>query len=79
MDGIINSIAAQVGLDSVELLALAAIIMVVSGFVGRIIPDDATGLLGLIRKLAKILGLYASNRITSQQTVNDVARRIIDK
>jgi hypothetical protein len=30
--------------------------------VGNVIPDDATGILGVVRKFAKILGLYVDNR-----------------
>src|SRR3546814_20516430 len=39
---------------------------------GRLIPDDATGWLGFVRKICKRVGLYASNRITSKLTVNKI-------
>ena len=29
---------------------------------GKMIPDDATGILGAIRKLSKILGAYIENK-----------------
>jgi hypothetical protein len=31
--------------------------------IGRAIPDSSGGLLGFIRKLAKVIGLYTPNRL----------------
>src|SRR3546814_15226163 len=44
---------------------------------GRLIPDDATGWLGFVRKICKLVGLYASNRITSKLTVNKIAETTV--
>jgi len=41
-----------------------AVIVLVTGFVGKLIPDTATGVFGIIRKVMKIIGLYISNRET---------------
>lgn len=41
---------------------------------GKAIPDDKTGALGLVRKAAKVGGLYISNRIESGVDVNDVVK-----
>src|SRR3546814_18300778 len=44
---------------------------------GRLMPDDATGWLGFVRKMCKLVGLYASNRITSKLTVNKIAETTV--
>ena len=53
---------------------LLPVVVLVSQLIGKAIPDDATGFLGLVRKLAKILGLYVNNRITKDVTVVDPAK-----
>jgi len=37
--------------------------------IAKIIPDDATGMAGMTRKLAKFLGAYTSNRKTDKDNV----------
>ena len=39
----------------------AIIIILLSERIGKLIPDSATGPLGLIRKVFKFVGLYVSN------------------
>jgi hypothetical protein len=39
-----------------------ALIMLGAQIIGRAIPDSATGVLGIIRKLAKVVGLYFKNQ-----------------
>jgi hypothetical protein len=34
--------------------------------IGKIIPDDAEGVLGMIRKVAKVLGGYVENQKSSE-------------
>ena len=35
--------------------------------IGKLIPDDAVGLLGAVRKVSKILGTYISNKKTGSR------------
>jgi hypothetical protein len=43
----------------------------------RLIPDDATGWQGTVRKIAALIGLYVSSRVTSGVTVTDAAKAAI--
>lgn len=74
MDSIVNSVAGMLGISPVTLILLLGVVVAVCNLVGKLIPDDATGTLGLIRKVCKVLGLYVSTHITSGVTVNDTAR-----
>jgi hypothetical protein len=38
-----------------------AIIIAVAQLVGKAIPDTATGLAAIVRKIAKVIGLYTPN------------------
>lgn len=40
---------------------LIAIGIMIAQFIGKAIPDTATGILGFVRKLAKFVGLYVPN------------------
>lgn len=42
--------------------SIIALIVLAAQIIGRAIPDSAVGILGIIRKVAKIIGLYASNQ-----------------
>lgn len=73
----IPNLAAWLGVEPSTALLLLAFLVALANLVGRLIPDDATGILGVVRKLCKIIGLYASNRIASGLTVNEVARTTV--
>lgn len=62
--------------DSAVLVTVGTV--AVANVVGRVIPDDAKGILGVVRKVAKVVGLYASNRVKSGKSVNTVVREIVD-
>lgn len=64
------------GLDGASVIATLVMISMVCNFIYRLIPDDAEGWLGKVKPIFKVLGLYASNRVTSGVTVNDVAREL---
>lgn len=66
------------GLDADTLFGLLAFGMLLSQLVAKLIPDDATGILGLVRKIAKVLGAYASNRVKAGVSVNDLSKTILD-
>jgi hypothetical protein len=74
MDSILTTVAGALGISPITLVLLLGVVVAVCNLVGKLIPDDATGTLGLVRKVCKVLGLYISTRITSGVTVNDTAR-----
>lgn len=43
-------------------MGLVAFLMIVLAAVGRAIPDDATGVMGIVRKIAKLAALKSENR-----------------
>jgi hypothetical protein len=49
-------------LDLTTSAGLLALAVAVAQAIGKLIPDTATGPLGVIRKIAKIVGLYIPNR-----------------
>lgn len=77
IEAYIPNLAAWLGVDPSTALLFFGIFITVMNITGRVIPDDKVGILGAIRDLAKVIGLYAPNRITSGVTVNDVARATI--
>ena len=42
--------------------SIIALVVLAAQIIGRAIPDSAGGILGIVRKLAKIVGLYVKNR-----------------
>jgi hypothetical protein len=42
--------------------SLIALAVLAAQFVGKAIPDSATGFLGIVRKVAKVVGIYVSNQ-----------------
>lgn len=41
---------------------VVAILILFSQLIGKFIPDDAAGVLGIARRIFKILGLYVENK-----------------
>ncbi len=52
----------EVDWASPEMLAVLLAVIVFFERLGKLIPDGATGPLGVLRKLSKLAGLYLSNR-----------------
>lgn len=77
MEHFFNYLLDSIGLESSALMGVLALFSLIMRFIGKSIPDDATGALGIIRKIAKILGLYVSNRLTSTESTATAARRVI--
>lgn len=42
--------------------SIIALVVLVAQLVGKAIPDSAGGILGIVRKLAKVVGLYVKNQ-----------------
>jgi hypothetical protein len=49
-------------LDLTTTAGLLALAVAVAQAIGKLIPDTATGALGIVRKVAKVVGLYVQNR-----------------
>lgn len=73
----IPHLAQWLGVEPATALLFVGIIVMVANLTGRLIPDDKTGVLGAIRKLCKFIGFYASNRISSGLTVNEIAKTTV--
>jgi len=41
---------------------IIAFVILVAQFIGKMIPDSATGVLGTVRSIAKVVGIYVPNR-----------------
>jgi hypothetical protein len=67
------------GFDPAQSLAALVLTMLFCNFLARLIPDDSTGLLGIIHKAASIIGLSVSNRLTSNFTTTDAAKVILEE
>src|SRR3546814_2878672 len=80
MNGIedyIPDLAKLLGVEPSTALLIVGLLIALMNLGGRLIPDDATGWLGFVRKICKLVGLYASNRITSKLTVNKSAETTV--
>ena len=42
--------------------SIIALVVLFAQVIGRAIPDSAGGILGIVRKLAKVVGLYVKNQ-----------------
>lgn len=74
MDDPLTYLAVALGINPALLAVAIPIAIVLFNLLGRAIPDDAVGFLGLVRRVAKVLGLYLSNRVASGVSVNNVAK-----
>lgn len=58
------------GGDSVTFNGAIAVIVIllfkITGYIGKKIPDDKTGVLGVIRKICNFINLYTPNVTTSK-------------
>jgi hypothetical protein len=79
MDYLLNYLAGSLGVDPTTFILILGVVVSVCNLLGRLIPDDTGGLLGFVRKVCKVLGLYLSNRVTGSTSVNDAARNVVAK
>lgn len=75
-DAITNFIALRLGIDPATLVLILGVVVAVCNLLGKLIPDSATGWLGTLRKVCKVLGLYITNRLTPTVSAGDVTRSI---
>lgn len=79
MNDLVFVAAAALGVNPVTAVAVAGLVVAGANLTGRLIPDDKPGFLGVVRKVAKVIGLYTPNKITSGVSVNDAARAVIEE
>lgn len=73
----IPNIAAYFNVDPATILMLVGAICTIANVLSRVIPDDAIGFWGVVRKIASILGVYVSNRVSTGITTNDVIKKVV--
>ena len=69
----LQALATWLGVSPVTLLAITIVLMTGFNIIGRVIPDSATGWLGNLRKVCKVLGLFIQNRVLPGITASEVA------
>lgn len=79
IEQLIPPIAQFFGIEPATALLIVGLIVTVANITGRLIPDDATGTLGTVRKIAKVIGLFVPNRIAPRISVNDVAKAAVTR
>jgi len=77
MNDAVNAISHMTGIQPSVLVLIGGVIVTVCGAIGRAIPDDATGVRGMIRMVAKVIGFVVSPRISKGLSVNDVAKSVV--
>ena len=60
---LIDPIADLLGVSGASVLSTLAVLSLLCRVIGKAIPDTQPGWLGVVRKLAKIGGLYTNNRV----------------
>jgi hypothetical protein len=76
MDDLVNFLAGLLGVSPAVLPLILAVIVALANLAGKLIPDSATGPLGILRKVCKIVGLYITNRVTPNVSTGDVTRAL---
>lgn len=77
MNDFLTYLSQLTGLQPATLVLLGGFLITASNVVSRLIPDDATGFLRLVRLATKLIGANVSSRVTSGVTVNDVTRSLL--
>ena len=75
----IPNIAAWLGIQPSSALLLVGLVVTAANLGGRVIPDTATGPLGVVRRICKLIGLFVPNRVAPNVSVNDVAKAVITR
>lgn len=77
MNDILDAITRALGIDPSYLAIYLTLIVAVANIVGKSIPESATGPLGIIRRVCKIIGLYVPNQITRTVSTATVAKAVV--
>lgn len=74
---LIPDIARLIGVDETNLVFYIGVLVAASNIISRLIPDDATGPLAMVQKVAKFIGLHVQNRVTKGVTTADVVKTVV--
>ena len=74
---IITLLSHSLHINTGALVGYLTLLVTICNIAGRLIPDSATGWLGVVRKGCKIVGLYVGNRITPGVSANEVAAGVV--
>lgn len=77
VESLIPNIAAWLNLDPATVLLLVLLVSVAANVAARLIPDTADGWLGEVRKICKVLGVYAQNRVAPGVKTADVVKQVV--
>jgi hypothetical protein len=76
MDQILTYLAGELGVDQPTLILILLLLTAASNILGKSIPASATGPLGIVRKIALVVGLYIPQRLTPNVSTQTVAAAI---
>jgi len=71
---LVPEIAKAIGISPTTLLLLVMIITTAAKAAARRIPDTATGWLGVVRRVCKVVGVQVNSQIAPGITMNDIAK-----
>ena len=71
---LVPEIAKAIGISPTTLLLLVMIITTAAKATARRIPDTATGWLGFVRRVCKVIGVQVNSQIAPGITMNDIAK-----
>lgn len=74
LDNLAPLAAKALGVAPTTLVLALGLIHVGAKFAARMIPDNKTGVLGTIRKVAGVIGVEPSSRISGGVSIKDVAQ-----
>lgn len=70
MDDLLLRASEILGVSPTSLVLLLGFLYGVANFLARAIPDNSTGWLGVVRTIAKLIGLYQSSKIAPGVTIS---------
>lgn len=73
----IPQIAEHIGIAPSQLTFYLILVSALCNMASRLIPDDTPGILGAVRKITTVIGMYVPNRITGGVTTADVAKAVV--
>lgn len=76
MEQLILLIPNLFGLDPESFFRWLVVLVTLANIISKVIPESATGALGVTRKIASIVGISLANRITPGVTSKDISKAV---
>lgn len=73
---IVTTLAGWLGVTPAIILGYIGVLVAAANVISRLIPDDATGWLHVVRMITKFIGVNVTNRVTSGVTQTDVNKAL---